>query len=468
MGSNRCRQRSTTVGPWGVLVHQRVDNGVGTTPEQILSAEDKRQALKRVLRSLVFARAEQLKSFLRYVCEMEIAGRAKEISEYSIATEALGRPSNYSPGEDSTVRCRAHDLRSKLQQFYDSEGRDQSVRIQLPKGSYAPFFIAAEPATPPPVEVPESSAPELPPVAPNGWKRGFGVGFAAATVLVTALVLAVRIIPVKAVESDSILREFWGPVLRPGANVLLCLGSPPALRMKPYREPPRSDAFELAPPEIAAWYSSLQLLNGGGRLYLYRRLDSPLFGDAAAAVTAARTLSGAHISFQLVAEASLRPPVLRGQNVLLVGSPNYSTFAARTLRRSPFSIREDPNLGEEVISDAPPESKPHRVFASHHDEAGALTVAYGLITVFPSETDQESGPRTVVISGIAGAGAQGAIEFFSSSAGLRLLRDHFRKDGIQHVPPCYQIVVRCSVDRSLLMNWELAAYQIMDRAPMLD
>jgi hypothetical protein len=74
----------------------------------------------------------------------------------------------------------------------------------------------------------------------------------------------------------------------------------------------------------------------------------------------------------------------------------------------------------------------------------------------------------VVISGIAGAGAQGAIEFFSSSAGLRLLRDHFRKDGIQHVPPCYQIVVRCSVDRSLLMNWELAAYQIMDRAPMLD
>jgi hypothetical protein len=42
---------------------------------------------------------------------MEIAGRAAEIKEYSIATEALGHPAAYSPGDGSSVRNRAHSLR---------------------------------------------------------------------------------------------------------------------------------------------------------------------------------------------------------------------------------------------------------------------------------------------------------------------------------------------------------------------
>lgn len=59
--------------------------------------EDREQALRRVLESQAFARSEQLKNFLRYVCELEIAGRGGEIKEYSIGVEALGRPTSYSP-----------------------------------------------------------------------------------------------------------------------------------------------------------------------------------------------------------------------------------------------------------------------------------------------------------------------------------------------------------------------------------
>src|SRR5215470_15494516 len=106
-----------------------------------VTAEQKQAALDAVLRSNTFARADQLKSFLKYVCEMEIAGHGHELSEYLIGVEALGRPSQYSPGDDSAVRNRAFALRKKLQEFYEREKPDAPIRIELHKGSYCPHFV---------------------------------------------------------------------------------------------------------------------------------------------------------------------------------------------------------------------------------------------------------------------------------------------------------------------------------------
>ena len=78
---------------------------------QSLTSEQKSAALEAVLHSQTFARADQLKSFLKYVCEMEMAGRGRQLTEYLIAIEALRRPANYSPGDDSAVRTRAFALR---------------------------------------------------------------------------------------------------------------------------------------------------------------------------------------------------------------------------------------------------------------------------------------------------------------------------------------------------------------------
>src|SRR6185295_15532181 len=103
--------------------------------------EEKERAFEAVLKSRTFGRSDQLQGFLRYICELELAGRGHEITEYSIATEALNRPSDYAPGEDSSVRSRAHSLRRKLQEFYESEAPEAEWRIDLPKGSYRPLFV---------------------------------------------------------------------------------------------------------------------------------------------------------------------------------------------------------------------------------------------------------------------------------------------------------------------------------------
>src|SRR4029453_208790 len=112
---------------------------------QSLTSEQKRAALEAVLHSQTFARADQLRCFLKYVCEVEMAGRGHELTEYLIGIEALGRPASYSPGDDSAVRTRAFALRKKLQEFYEHEQPNAALRIELLKGSYCPHFIENQP-----------------------------------------------------------------------------------------------------------------------------------------------------------------------------------------------------------------------------------------------------------------------------------------------------------------------------------
>jgi hypothetical protein len=102
---------------------------------------DKRAALEQVLGSATFVRARQVRNFLRYICEMELAGRGAALHEYLIAVEAMGRPMAYSTEDESSVRRRAYALRQKLEEVYATELADAPVRIAVPKGGYVPTFV---------------------------------------------------------------------------------------------------------------------------------------------------------------------------------------------------------------------------------------------------------------------------------------------------------------------------------------
>jgi hypothetical protein len=62
------------------------------------------------------------------------------LKEYLIGTEVYDRQPSYNPSEDSIVRSEARRLRSKLKEYYDSMGKDDSVFIYYRPGSYVPVF----------------------------------------------------------------------------------------------------------------------------------------------------------------------------------------------------------------------------------------------------------------------------------------------------------------------------------------
>lgn len=101
---------------------------------------DIRAALERVVASSELGKSPQLANFLRFVVEAELAGQGRQIKAYTIATDALGRDARFDPQADPIVRVEAGRLRRALEHYYETEGRDDPLIIDMPRGSYVPFF----------------------------------------------------------------------------------------------------------------------------------------------------------------------------------------------------------------------------------------------------------------------------------------------------------------------------------------
>jgi Tol biopolymer transport system component len=105
-----------------------------------VDAQRVRIQLDRILSSSAFADAERASSFLRFIVERKLDGRAVEIKESVIAMEVLGRTPSFDSKSDPIVRVEAGRLRDRLDSYYQSEGGEDPVLIALPKGRYIPEF----------------------------------------------------------------------------------------------------------------------------------------------------------------------------------------------------------------------------------------------------------------------------------------------------------------------------------------
>jgi Tol biopolymer transport system component len=105
-----------------------------------MDADRVRVQLKRILSSPAFADAERGSRFLRFVVEATMEGRSSEIKESVIGVEVLGRSTSFDPKTDPIVRVEAGRLRSRLNTYYQNEGKADPVLISLPKGGYVPEF----------------------------------------------------------------------------------------------------------------------------------------------------------------------------------------------------------------------------------------------------------------------------------------------------------------------------------------
>jgi TolB-like protein len=121
-------------------MHTRKDlmPGKEWSPDQI------REQLSRIQSSDEVSSSGVLQQFLKFVVEETLAGRAREIKEYTIGIHALGRPPDFNPQIDAIVRIHAGRLRRVLYQYYSGAGRHDPIRIEMPKGAYVPVFIANE------------------------------------------------------------------------------------------------------------------------------------------------------------------------------------------------------------------------------------------------------------------------------------------------------------------------------------
>jgi beta-glucanase (GH16 family) len=115
---------------------------LGHAPGSSAGFVEEKAELQRVLSHAEISRSASLVRFLSFICNKYFEGQAVEIREYTIAVEALGRKeSSFDSRVDPIVRVTARALRKKLGEFYESEGKDHLLQIELPLGHYVPEFI---------------------------------------------------------------------------------------------------------------------------------------------------------------------------------------------------------------------------------------------------------------------------------------------------------------------------------------
>ena len=96
--------------------------------------------LSRILSSSQFKSASQMQRFLKFIVHQALAGKEKNLKQYTIAVDALGFADDFDSDSNPSVRILGGRVRDRLKKYYSEEGMEDELLIEIPKGSYIPYF----------------------------------------------------------------------------------------------------------------------------------------------------------------------------------------------------------------------------------------------------------------------------------------------------------------------------------------
>jgi len=103
---------------------------------------DKEKILVKVLQSSQFKESTRYQELLEYLIK---ASENKEyVKETTIAVDFFGKDSSFDPHGDPTIRVYISNLRKKLDHYYLTEGKEDRIRIEIPKGHYYVEFVSVD------------------------------------------------------------------------------------------------------------------------------------------------------------------------------------------------------------------------------------------------------------------------------------------------------------------------------------
>jgi hypothetical protein len=155
-----------------------------------IEVDQRKRLVERITASRYISKSARLRSLLVYLCDQVLENNAQEIHEQQVGHAVFGRPANYDTISDNIVRVHASMLRKRLEQYFSSEGRDETVIIELPKGNYAPLFVERPKVDPVPALEPVVQMFASPPAASKpanhrAWTGWLIVGVAIVVLAVT-------------------------------------------------------------------------------------------------------------------------------------------------------------------------------------------------------------------------------------------------------------------------------------------
>ena len=92
------------------------------------------------MQSKAFRSSEVHRNLLNYLAEKSLAGEGDNLKEYTVGLDVFAKPESYDPRQESVVRMHMARMRQKLGEYYRTEGAEDPVIVDLPKGGFKVTF----------------------------------------------------------------------------------------------------------------------------------------------------------------------------------------------------------------------------------------------------------------------------------------------------------------------------------------
>ncbi len=422
--------------------------------ELIESSQTFEQQVERIVRSDAFRNADALRKLLRFLADRLASGEAEQLKEYSVGVDALGKPADYDPRQDSTVRIQVGRLRLKLAEYYMSEGLQDPCIIELPKGHFKLKVTLRQPIAP---------ALHTPSEAPQhaGTRRTLLYALGATALLAAAWAVVATVQLSSERQKTAVLRsgwtpaleELWAPFVSSNRPVLVAIEDPPFVQFAgfgAYREINLNSWEDIEKsPNVA----KIRHLLGNPEMrpsYYY----API-GEVGAAFYLGRFLGPRVPSISLSGAKDLSWQQLANHNVLYVGA---SIFFIERFTGLPVGV--DFNHSPTGVTNASPRDGE----LSFYPEQGQGDVStngerYALVTHLPGPSG--TGEVTSFTS-MRTTSRQGAVQWFMDPGNAKDLVERMKKpDG--SLPQYYQVLLKIKfkenvpIETSYVLHHELTA-----------
>lgn len=428
---------------------------VGTQTSPGVGTDEKLRVLEEVLNSETFARSERLKCLVRFLCEAEIEGREADLTEYTIGTAALGRPADFSPLEDSTVRSRIHELRQRLEKYYSHEALGSPIHIELRKGSYVPRFcrtrtlLEIRPAptletAPEPIDIQPTPEPR------PSRKRAFlaflaGAAAMLAVVAAWSAVTRGRLAPSPWTPE---LEAFWQPFIGQRSPLLIAFETRFFVDVGPLvvRD---THVNSLGAVESSEPLMRVQRLFGLHQFYETGNYTD--VGAPSALFYLTRLLSSRIQTMTVKSSAEMTASDMRDGNLILIGKPSLNPRLERVLNSSDLV---DAHGRVRNVHPAPGEPAEY-LDINNRADPNAWTEKYSVITMMPNP----AGKGKILALTASGSEHPGALAYYLTNPETTKILFRKMHSGSVNPPEFFQILVRAQFKGKELVDIEYVTHR---------